>query len=570
MSLYNDGYGGVTKNAGVSQSRNKARTNTLFGATYKQKKDAQTVNNTQQEQAKRPGHGLSHIRPAIESWAGQYGLTKDDVNKNIKYDDVTGEVSVYGVNFGAPKEHYGGKTYYDTDYLFNKFTDTMAKQGKTKSPEQVLKEGYTGVNNAYSQYDDYIKGKSADNDKYINENRNTILSNTDKYDKYYQDFVKMANKDPFTSSSADAIYSIYGAKGRDAAGDAVASIAGSNSGNVDSYAAANARRQELAFLNAASEQILKNHQASLSEIREYAKDLGVQFTNTANALNLQDAQRTANLKTEGELMNSKNADWSNAMSGLSAANDARAFNNALIDSQKVSDDVYKATVTGEKTNAQKYADNPFFNERGELINPSIIYENLKQEALAAGDTDTVNYINEAINVKTQMPEYQQWARYVPTGGAEKTEAAREFEMNDATTRYGYDQNFNLGMSQLAANGANTGNNSAFFRRTGLNANTVPANINSGMTAQDAMAVKTIDALNNFAKQTLGMEYITKDATGNYYVAPENRETVKGWISKLAPNQQTAVLDMLGLNETDVADDAIQTAEETPVIADSTI
>jgi len=83
------------------------------------------------------------------------------------------------------------------------------------------------------------------------------------------------NTNPYTSDIGKAIMASYMQQGDTAARNVTADIAGSNSGNIDSYSAANARRQQLAFINAGNQAILQDHNARVANALAVLESLGV-------------------------------------------------------------------------------------------------------------------------------------------------------------------------------------------------------------------------------------------------------------------------------------------------------
>lgn len=67
----------------------------------------------------------------------------------------------------------------------------------------------------------------------------------------------------------------FGVAGENAADDAVAGSVGSNGGNLDSYASANAKRQQLAFKNAAESAALDAYNAEIGNLIKTLGDMGV-------------------------------------------------------------------------------------------------------------------------------------------------------------------------------------------------------------------------------------------------------------------------------------------------------
>ena len=58
------------------------------------------------------------------------------------------------------------------------------------------------------------------------------------------------NTNPFETETGKSIMESYGIKGNNAAANGVATVASGNGGNIDSFAAANAKNQQLAYKNA--------------------------------------------------------------------------------------------------------------------------------------------------------------------------------------------------------------------------------------------------------------------------------------------------------------------------------
>lgn len=88
-----------------------------------------------------------------------------------------------------------------------------------------------------------------------------------------QDYALSTN--PYTSDIGKAIMASYMQQGDTAARNVTADIAGSNSGNIDSYSAANAKRQQLAFINAGNQAILQDHNARVANALAVLESLGV-------------------------------------------------------------------------------------------------------------------------------------------------------------------------------------------------------------------------------------------------------------------------------------------------------
>ena len=142
----------------------------------------------------------------------------------------------------------------------------------------------------------------------------------DKYNKEYDDLKKT---NPFTTEEAKAIlgkYSLAGLQGRD---NEVAKVGASNGGNIDSYGAANAMRQQASLLNQGQMVVLDAHQQKIDNIRGLLSDMGVNIDRVFNQ-------------------------------------DETAKNNEVA---RLSE---QASVTGYVPKQWQYSNNPYFNSDGTL------------------------------------------------------------------------------------------------------------------------------------------------------------------------------------------------------------
>lgn len=112
-------------------------------------------------------------------------------------------------------------------------------------------------------------GDSSDYSKQISES-------IAKLEADYRNLLNSVQNGDYTKKSYyQTILDSYGLAGDDAASDAAASAAGANGGNLDSYAAANARRQELAYRNAAQNAALSAYNAEIENMLNTLSGLGV-------------------------------------------------------------------------------------------------------------------------------------------------------------------------------------------------------------------------------------------------------------------------------------------------------
>ena len=93
-----------------------------------------------------------------------------------------------------------------------------------------------------------------------------------RYDDLYN-WLKTSN--PYESDVAKSIMQYYNAQGGKAANEVTAEGIAQNAGNIDSYAAANALRQQLDFTNAGNQAVLNQYNAQSGKMLDTLKALGV-------------------------------------------------------------------------------------------------------------------------------------------------------------------------------------------------------------------------------------------------------------------------------------------------------
>ena len=106
--------------------------------------------------------------------------------------------------------------------------------------------------------------------------------NAGVFDKYNNFWDESVNVDPFETSYGKAImgkYDLAALQGRD---NAVASGGASNGGNIDSYAAANAMRQQASLISQGQSAVLDAYQKRIDSARGYLSDMGVNIDRVFN------------------------------------------------------------------------------------------------------------------------------------------------------------------------------------------------------------------------------------------------------------------------------------------------
>lgn len=160
--------------------------------------------------------------------------------------------------------------------------------------------GAGNVTNSATDWIDLIKSSGDYDNSYWAKPQNELLSNSryaksrDAEDrKTYLGFINdYKNQNPLETDWGKAIMSQYGLDGDVAAKNEWADAAASNSGNIDSYAEANARRQRLSYLNSgvnavneASNQRFSNMIGALEKMGVNTQQLlGISTSNAQSAM----------------------------------------------------------------------------------------------------------------------------------------------------------------------------------------------------------------------------------------------------------------------------------------------
>ena len=92
------------------------------------------------------------------------------------------------------------------------------------------------------------------------------------------------NHNPYESEIGKSIMANYQLQGKTESDNAVADGGASNGGNIDSFAAANAKRQQLAFTNAGTQAVLNDHNSRVSNWRGILNDMGINVTGMVSGL----------------------------------------------------------------------------------------------------------------------------------------------------------------------------------------------------------------------------------------------------------------------------------------------
>lgn len=202
--------------------------------------------------------GKTATRDYLYSLGASRGMSKEEVDKLIGWDNETGEVIFGGKKIGKPDWVSNGVSYWaDTSVLDNAFNDWAKRSGHTIDKGTLKDQNDTGVKDKIEQ----LWGLETDD-------RNAMSS---KYNKLEE----TAYSNPFITDEAKAIlakYDLAGLQGRD---NAVASGGASNGGNIDSYAASNAMRQQASLINQGQMAVLEAHNNRINNVKGILESLGV-------------------------------------------------------------------------------------------------------------------------------------------------------------------------------------------------------------------------------------------------------------------------------------------------------
>ena len=273
-----------------------------------------------------------------------------------------------------------------------------------------------------TNYTDTELKKKNNNGVYSKIEQNWGIIGSDR-DKYYSEYDKVSNyvnqdvtKTDEYKSAFDKIMPEYDLKAMQGRNNAVASGGASNGGNIDSYAAANALRQQAALKakgQTLAHQIgLDTYNSRVSNARNLLSDLGVYQKDSWNAMgNLIDKQAN-----EGQ----------------------RLFENDLAEKTTMAE--VTGYVPNEWTIKNDAVYNEFLNEDGtfKTEKENVDIQALINSAKANGDTETAKKLS-VVRAKKMLGNYGEFGKYINEGDVsfmsnQQTEAGRQFDKNDATVR----------------------------------------------------------------------------------------------------------------------------------------
>ena len=284
-------------------------------------------------------YGKTAIRPYLSKLAGQYSDAtgkKLDINDYLSYNETTGEVSLGGRNIGKPYSEVDGVTYWEPEKLQKEFKQFVSDIGASVSDRTAYD---TSKLNGLNYIDESYKRQSKDYDA-VSDERSKL---NDTYHKLYGENM---NANPFDTEWGKAIMQRYSLNGAKAANNAVASSVGSNGGNIDSYAAANAMRQNLAYESAGQAAVLDAFNSKMNNAYNILQGLGV----NVDSMRTDADSRFNNGMTAAQLTGQENQRLFN--------NSETSKNNEVARQTQISD------ITGYVPTALMGAVNPYLNADG--------------------------------------------------------------------------------------------------------------------------------------------------------------------------------------------------------------
>lgn len=249
----------------------------------------------------------------------KYGLKPDD-QFNRDYD--VNQLSGNNQQFPFTQNTDEGKllniaTGYDDAYkaLMGKVSDVATGQSAPSLSPGVQK-----------LYDNWVAGNDRLNGEIKYDANGNVVSglNTDHYNTGKNQLDYINNFDITKQPYYQGIMDQYKLGGQNAANGEYATGAASNSGNIDSYAAANANRQQLAFTNAGQQAALAAAQQNANNWQTLYSQMS-QDLNSQGTLNLGTLQQAANLYAVDAQERMNALDTAGALAKQNAANALEAY-----------------------------------------------------------------------------------------------------------------------------------------------------------------------------------------------------------------------------------------------------
>ncbi len=358
-------------------------------------------------------YGKTAARPYAKGILTQkYGMSDSEADGLINFNPNTREVSIGSVNIGRPDALVGGTSYYTDPNAISKGIDAWAKAtGRYASPETLYNDSMAKGNDANAE----MLARAGKLWGMASDDRDTANKNYRRAQNFlYSDFTD--------TDEYETIMDRYREMGDKAGYGAVASGAGANGGNVDSYAQAQAARQMKSFENAGNAAALDYYRSKMDSL------LGLN-----QAYDQSRRQTVDDLNTILDRYNSAAQNYYGAGQQY-FENDQTAKNN------EVQREISRANAYGNVPDSaiSELYPNPYLNADGSF-NPA--YENMDfqaeiQRAIERGDNLAVKQLTDARRKKIEYApdKYGQYAAsgatYAGLPTAEASMQADELASNE--------------------------------------------------------------------------------------------------------------------------------------------
>lgn len=257
---------------------------------------------------------------------------------------------------------------------------------------------------------------------------------TARYDDLY-DWLKNTNY--YDTDTAKNIMSYYNAQGGKAANEATAEGMAQNSGNIDSYAAANALRQQLDFTNAGNQAVLNQYNAQAGNMLDTLKALGVDVGDAQDRmLGLLGGNQAYNAELAGQY-NAGAAD----ILGLINQN-AQAGNTAAIDALNSLLGLYEA---GMNNDTNRYLGQ--LDTAGDILANRDTLESTERQ-LSAANANNLEMLNAEL-ASNERISANELAQALEIAGINRELTLAELENAYKIAREGNESNEKISANELA-------------------------------------------------------------------------------------------------------------------------
>lgn len=527
--------------------------------------------------------GKTPVREYARNGLKKYGLSDADADKIITWNDKTGEVGIGGINLGKPDMvssdgvSYTGNTGAIDDaiaaYAKNRGLSTSIPQKWNDTYDTALGEASAMSGKVRESADisnEALRKSIRANDTYFNEAQTPTARSAD-YRQTWRDVM------PAYEYDADRA-------GRNAA----ASGASANGGNIDSFAAANARRQrEASYANGArlaAELGIGARQATMANMNQ-----GVQNYIAGSSQGAQNAQTMANANvTNTRAFN----DLLTSATGEMNDQATRGLTNAQAENTRAQSDYLYGQMLGQNTAravARLYPG--FFNEDGTPKDTlrdtdfKAIIDDLEANNKDGKNNALIAAVNNMRYYKgTSSPEY---THYLSEGSAtpiefgQYTEAAKRdkaayelAKLSADVQKYGIDseerrENAKNEMTRLLAEmgysheaAENEANRMLDWSKSQLAANTdiTTTSIAAGLgadgtgTAAGAIDDSEVKAWVKTINKDLGDDTVEETEPGMYKIKNQKYKVIGKVMdsTSLTNEQKIYLLNVFGVTEEDIA------------------